>query len=170
MVDTTKNTQIYTTWGRKVAKPVNPNVAGKMVVKAKRPLLVVGSEILDNEQLVEKTIAIAKKGIPVAATGHSITALVDKDLDAKYINIHSLGHYLGDKKWTGLDGQGTYDTILFLGHKKYYLNQVLSGFKNFTDLKTIAVERYFMQNATLSFGNLKPEVHLEALDEFIENL
>ena len=171
MVDTTKNTLIYTTSGRKVAKPVNPNVAGKLMSKAKRPLLVVGAEILNGDHhLVEKTIAIAKKGIPVAATGHSITALIDKDIDAKYINIHSLGHFLGDEKWSGLDGQGPYDTILFLGHKKYYLDQVLSGLKNFTDLKTVAIERHFMQNATLSFGNLKPEVHLEALDEFIENL
>lgn len=170
MVDTTKNTQIYATWGRKVAKPVNPNVAGKMITKAKRPLMVVGSEILKDEKLVEKTIAIAKKGVPVAATGHSITALVDKDIGAKYINVHSLGHFLGDKNWSGLDGQGPYDTILFIGHKKYYLNQVLAGIKNFTDLKTIAIERNFMQNATLSFGNLKPEVYLEALDEFIDNL
>ncbi len=170
MVDTTKNTQIYTTWGRKVAKPVNPNVAAKIITKAKRPLLVVGSEILKDELLIEKTIAIAKTGVPVAATGHSITALVDRDIGAKYINVHSLGTFLGDKNWTGLDGQGSYDTILFIGHKKYYLNQVLSGLKNFTDLKTICIERHFMQNASLSFGNLKPEVHLEALDEFIGHL
>lgn len=170
MVDTTKNTQIYSTWGRKMAKPVNPDVAGKMLSKAKRPLLVVGSEIVDNEQLIEKTVAIAKKGIPVAATGHSIAALVNRDIGAKYVNVHALGHFLGDKKWTGLDGQGPYDTVVFLGHKKYYLDQVLSGVKNFTDLKSIAIERHYMQNATLSFGNLKPEVHLEALDELIQNL
>ncbi|WMW22636.1 CO dehydrogenase/acetyl-CoA synthase complex subunit epsilon [Methanolobus mangrovi] len=170
MVDTTKNTLIYSTYGRKMAKPVNPNVAGKMLSKAKRPLLVVGSEIVDNEQLIEKVVAIAKKGIPVAATGHSITALVNKDIGAKYINVHSLGHFLGDKKWTGLDGQGPYDTVIFIGHKKYYLDQVLSGIKNFTDLKSVAIERHYMQNATLSFGNLKPEVHLEALDELIENI
>ncbi|MDG6244322.1 MAG: CO dehydrogenase/acetyl-CoA synthase complex subunit epsilon [Methanolobus sp.] len=170
MVDTTKNTQIYSTWGRKMAKPVNPNVAGKVISKAKRPLLVVGSEILMDEKLVEKTISIAKKGIPVAATGHSITALMNKGIDAKYINVHSLATFLGDAKWGGLDGQGSYDTILFLGHKKYYLDQVLSGLKNFTDLKTLAIERHFMQNATLSFGNLRPEVHLDALDEFIDNI
>ena len=170
MVDTTKNTQIYATWGRKTAKPVNPNVAGKLISKAKRPLLVVGSEIADNAILAEKTVAIAKKGVPVAATGHSIKVLVDKEIGAKYINVHSLGHFLGDKNWTGLDGQGHYDTILFIGHKKYYLEQVLAGLKNFTDLKTITIERHFIQNATLSFGNLRPEVHIEALDELIENI
>jgi len=170
MVDTTKNTLIYTTWGRKTAKPVNPNVAAKMVSKAKRPLLVVGAEIVGNEQLTEKVIGIGMKGVPIAATGHSITAFKGMDVNAKYINVHALAHYLGDKNWKGLDGQGSYDMIVFLGHKKYYLDQVLSGLKNFTDLKTIAIERHFMQNATLSFGNLKPEVHIEALNEFIENL
>lgn len=170
MVDTTKNTLVYTTWGRKTAKPVNPNVAAKMISKAKRPLLIAGSEIVDNEVLAQKALAIAKKGVPVAATGHSITVFNGSGVCAKYINIHALAHYLGDANWTGLDGQGSYDMILFMGHKPYYLDQVLSGFKNFTDLKTIAIERHFMQNATLSFGNLKPEVHIEALDEFIENL
>lgn len=170
MVDTTKNTMIYTTWGRKTAKPVNPGVAAKMISKAKRPLLIVGAEILKDEKLTQKAIGIGKKGVPVAATGHSITAFHGKDVSAKYFNIHALAHYLGDKNWKGLDGQGSYDMIVFLGHKKYYLDQVLSGFKNFSDIKTIAIERHFMQNATLSFGNLKPEVHLEALDEFIENL
>jgi acetyl-CoA decarbonylase/synthase complex subunit epsilon len=170
MVDTTKNTLMYTTWGTKTAKPVNPNVAAKLISKAKRPLLIIGSEIVGNEQLTEKAIGIGKKGVPIAATGHSITAFNGKDVNAKYINVHALAHYLGDKNWKGLDGQGSYDMIVFLGHKKYYLDQVLSGFKNFSDLKTIAIERHFMQNATLSFGNLKPEVHIEALDEFIENL
>lgn len=170
MVDTTKNTLIYTTWGRKTGKPVNPNVAAKMVSKAKRPLLVAGAEIVDNEQLAQKAIAIAKKGVQVAATGHSITVFHGKEVNAKYINIHALAHYLGDKNWKGFDGQGSYDMIVFLGHKKYYLDQVLSGFKNFSDLKTIAIERHFMQNATVSFGNLRPDVHIEALGEFIENL
>jgi acetyl-CoA decarbonylase/synthase complex subunit epsilon len=170
MVDATKNTLVYTTWGRKTAKPVNPNVAAKMVSKAKRPLLVAGSEIVDNEQLAQRAVAIGKKGVQIAATGHSITVFHGKDVNAKYINIHALAHYLGDKNWKGFDGEGSYDMIVFLGHKKYYLDQVLSGLKNFSDLKTIAIERHFMQNATLSFGNLKPEVHVEALDEFIENL
>jgi acetyl-CoA decarbonylase/synthase complex subunit epsilon len=170
MVDTTKNTLMYTTWGTKTAKPVNPNVAAKLISKAKKPLLVAGAEIVDNEQLAQRAIAIGKKGVQIAATGHAITIFHGKGVNAKYINIHALAHYLGDKNWKGLDGQGSYDMILFLGHKKYYLDQVLSGFKNFSDLKTIAIERHFMQNATLSFGNLRPEVHVEALDEFIENL
>ncbi|MCG7852600.1 MAG: CO dehydrogenase/acetyl-CoA synthase complex subunit epsilon, partial [Methanosarcinaceae archaeon] len=51
MVDTTKNTRIYTTWGTKTAKPVQPKTVAKLITKAKRPLLVVGSLVLDEEIL-----------------------------------------------------------------------------------------------------------------------
>lgn len=170
MADVTKNLKVYTTYGPKNAKPAQPAVVAKMIAKAKRPLLVVGAEILKDEKLA-KAIEIAKKGIPVAATGHTMKGLKGEDgVDAKYINIHFLGAYLCDPNWQGLDGKGPYDLILFLGHKKYYINQVLSGLKNFSGLKTIAIERHFIQNASMSFGNIKPEVHLEALDELIENL
>lgn len=169
MVDTTKNTMIYTTWGAKTATPIQPIVASKLISKAKRPLLIVGSEIMDTE-LIDKAIEMGKKGLHIAATGHSMKAFNDQDLNAKYVNIHFLAHYLGDKNWKGLDGQGTYDLLIFLGHKKYYLNQVLSGIKNFTNYKTIALERHYMQNAEMSFGNLKPADQLTALDEVIANL
>ncbi|RSD33405.1 MAG: acetyl-CoA decarbonylase/synthase complex subunit epsilon, partial [Methanohalophilus sp.] len=32
------------------------------------------------------------------------------------------------------------------------------------------IGKHYTQNATLSFGNVTPEVHLEALDELIDNL
>jgi len=169
MVDTTRNTRIYTTWGTKTAKPVQPKTAAKLISKAKRPLLVVGSEVLDGE-ILRRAISIAKTGIPVAATGHSIKGFVEHDVDAKYVNIHSLGGYLSDQHWTGLDGKGQYDVVIVLAHKKYYINQVLSGLKNFTDIKTISIDKNYLQNATMSFGNLRDEVHLGALDELIENL
>ena len=41
-------------------------------------------------------------------------------------SISPVGFYLTDPDWPGLDGNGNYDTIL-LGHKKYYINQVLSA-------------------------------------------
>ncbi|WP_292487233.1 CO dehydrogenase/acetyl-CoA synthase complex subunit epsilon [Methanohalobium sp.] len=171
MVDAIKNTRVYTTWGTKNAKPVQPKVAAKTISKAKRPLMVVGADLLKNKEVLDRAVTIAKTaGIPVAATGHSIKELVDKGVSAKYINIHSLGLYLCDPNWEGLDGNGCYDMAIILGHKKYYINQVLSGLKNFTNLKTISIDKHYLQNATMSFGNLSDEKHLEALDELIENL
>ena len=169
MVDTTKNTMVYTTWGSRSAKPVQPLVAAKLISKAKRPLLVVGADVIESDVL-SKAITMGKKGIQIAATGHSMQGFKGQGVNAKYINIHFLAHYLGDKNWKGLDGQGSYDLVIFLSHKKYYLDQVLSGLKNFTDIKTLAIDKHYFQNADMSFGNLKPEDHLAALDELISNL
>ncbi|WP_440956513.1 CO dehydrogenase/acetyl-CoA synthase complex subunit epsilon [Methanosarcina sp. Mfa9] len=170
MVDTTKNTKLFTTYGVTTSKATTPEMAAKLIKKAKRPLLVVGTKILDPE-LLDRAVKIAQKAnLPIAATGSSMPGFVGKDVDAKYINLHQLGFYVTDDAWPGLDGNGTYDTLIVLGHIKYYVNQVLSGTKNFSDVKAIAIDRGYIQNATMSFGNLSKADHYAALDELIDNL
>ncbi len=167
MVDTTKNTKLFTSYGVKTSKAITTEVAGKLISKAKRPLLVVGTLSL-NPEVLDRAIQIAKaKNIQIAATGSSMPGFVGKDVNAKYINAHALGFYLTDPNWPGLDGNGTYDTIIFLGFKKYYINQVLSAVKNFSDVKSISISKDYVQNATMSFGNLSKEDHIAALDEVI---
>jgi len=170
MVDTTKNTKLFTTYGVTTAKATTPEVAAKLILKAKRPLLVVGTKVLDPE-LLDRAVKIAQKAnIPIAATGSSMPGFVGKDVKAKYINLHQLGFYVTDSAWAGLDGNGTYDTIIVLGHIKYYINQVLSGTKNFSNVKAISIDRNYIQNATMSFGNLSKADHYAALDELINAL
>jgi acetyl-CoA decarbonylase/synthase complex subunit epsilon len=170
MVDTTKNTKLFTTYGVKTSRAISTEVAAKLISKAKRPLLVVGTLAL-NAEVLDRAVKISKaKNIPIAATGSSMHALVGKDVNAKYINVHQLGFYLTDPNWPGLDGNGNYDTIIFLGFKKYYINQVLSAVKNFSDVKSISIGKDYVQNATMSFGNLSREDHIAALDEIIDLL
>jgi acetyl-CoA decarbonylase/synthase complex subunit epsilon len=170
MVDTTKNTKLFTTYGVKTSRAISTEVASKLISKAKRPLLVVGTLAL-NAEVLDRAVKIAKaKNLPIAATGSSMLALVGKDVNAKYINVHQLGFYLTDPNWPGLDGNGNYDTIIFLGFKKYYINQVLSAVKNFSDVKSISIGKDYVQNATMSFGNLSKEDHIAALDEIIDLL
>jgi acetyl-CoA decarbonylase/synthase complex subunit epsilon len=170
MVDTTKNTKLFTTYGVTTSKATTPEMAAKLISKAKRPLLVVGTKVLDPE-LLDRAVKIAQKAnLPIAATGSSMPGFVGKDVDAKYINLHQLGFYVTDDAWPGLDGNGTYDTLIILGHIKYYVNQVLSGTKNFSNVKAIAIDRGYIQNATMSFGNLSKADHYAVLDELIENL
>jgi acetyl-CoA decarbonylase/synthase complex subunit epsilon len=170
MVDTTKNTKLFTTYGVKTSRAITTEVAAKLISKAKRPLLVVGTLSL-NPAVLDRAIQIAKaKNIQIAATGSSMPGFVGKDVNAKYINVHALGFYLTDPNWPGLDGNGNYDTIILLGFKKYYINQVLSAVKNFSDVKSISIGKDYVQNATMSFGNLSKEDHLAALDEVINLL
>ena len=160
MVDTTKNTKLFTSYGVKTSKAITTEVAAKLISKAKRPLLVVGTGVLDPE-ILDRAVKIAKaKNIPIAATGTSMPGFVDKDVNAKYINLHQLGFYLTDPNWPGLDGNGNYDTIILLGHKKYY----------FSDVKAISIDKNYIQNATMSFGNLSKADHVAALDEVIDLL
>jgi anaerobic carbon-monoxide dehydrogenase, CODH/ACS complex subunit epsilon len=170
MVDTIKNTKLFTTYGVKTSKAITTEVAAKLISKAKKPLLVVGTGVLDPE-ILDRAVKIAKaKNIPIAATGTSMPGFVKKDVKAKYINLHQLGFYLTDPNWPGLEGSGNYDTIILLGHKKYYINQVLSATKNFSDVKAISIDKHYIQNATMSFGNLSREDHIAALDEIIDLL
>ena len=170
MVDTTKNTKLFTTYGVKTSKAITTEVASKLISKAKRPLFVVGTGVLSPE-ILDRAVKIAKaKDIQIAATGSSMPGFVGKDVKAKYINLHQLGFYLTDPNWPGLDGNGNYDTIIILGHKKYYINQVLSATKNFSDVKAISIDKNYIQNATMSFGNLSKADHYAALDEIIDLL
>jgi len=170
MVDTTKNTKLFTSYGVKTSKAITTEVAAKLISKAKRPLLVVGTAAL-NPEVLDRAVKIAQaKNIPIAATGSSMPGFVGKDVNAKYINAHALGFYLTDPNWPGLDGSGNYDTIIFLGFKKYYINQVLSAVKNFSEVKSISIGKDYIQNATMSFGNLSKEDHIAALDEVIDLL
>ena len=170
MVDTTKNTKLFTTYCVKTSKAITTEVAAKLISKAKNPLLVVGTGVLDPD-ILDRAVKIAKaKNIPIAATGTSMPGFVNKDVQAKYINLHQLGFYLTDHNWPGLYGSGTYDTIILLGHKKYYINQVLSATKNFSNVKAISIDKHYIQNATMSFGNLSREDHIAALDEIIDLL
>ena len=155
--------------GPKMAKAVLPQVPGKMLAKAKRPLLIVGSKIHDKDVLA-KAVAIGRAGIPIAAVGNAYTSLGDKGLDVHYANMHALASYLCDPDWRGLDGKGGYDLVVFFGITYYYASQAISALKNFSNIKVISIDKYYHPNADMSFGNLKDDVFLAALDEVIAQI
>ena len=169
MADIKPNTKVYTTYGPTSAKPITPVVAAKMLNKAKRPLLVVGSKIT-KDNLLDKAIALHEAGIPVVATGSAIKAFVDRGVNVAYMNLNAIITYLNDPEWKGLDGEGTYDTVAFLGHIQYYIAQQHSTLKNFSDITTISLEGFYAQNASMSFGHMKEEQHEKYLDEVIANI
>jgi acetyl-CoA decarbonylase/synthase complex subunit epsilon len=171
-IDTTRQAVPFDTGnipGPKTARAVMPAVSGKMLAKAKRPLLIVGSEIGD-EDVLERAVAIGKAGIQIASVGDSYKYLGDKGLDAHYANMHALASYLCDPQWHGLDGKGGYDLVAFFGITYYYASQAISALKNFSKIKVISIDKYYHPNADMSFGNLKKDVFIAALDEVIKEL
>ncbi|CAG1000647.1 MAG: CO dehydrogenase/acetyl-CoA synthase complex subunit epsilon [Candidatus Methanoperedens sp.] len=172
VIDTTRQAVPYQTGnipGPKMAHAVMPAVPGKMLIKAKRPLLIVGSEI-DDEDILARVVMFGKAGIQIASVGDSYKHLSGKGLDAHYINMHALASYLCDPQWPGLDGKGGYDLVVFFGITYYYASQAISALKNFSNLKIISIDKYYHPNADMSFGNLKRDVFIAALDEVIAQL
>ena len=172
IIDTTRQAVPFNTGnipGPKMARAVMPAVPGKMLAKAKRPLLIVGSEIHDKDTLA-KAVAIGRAGIQIAAVGNAFRSIGDKGLDVHYANMHALASYLCDPNWKGLDGKGNYDLVVFFGITYYYASQAISALKNFSNIKVISIDRYYHPNADMSFGNLKDDVFLDALDEVIAQI
>jgi acetyl-CoA decarbonylase/synthase complex subunit epsilon len=172
VIDTTRQAVPFDTGnipGPKMAKAVMPAVPGKMLARAKRALLIVGSEVHDKEVLA-RAVAIGQRGIQIAAVGNSYTSLGDKGLDVHYVNMHALASYLCDPNWKGLDGKGNYDLVVFFGITYYYASQAISALKNFSNIKVISIDKYYHPNADMSFGNLKDDIFIAALDEVIKEL
>lgn len=155
--------------GPKMARAVMPGVAGKMIAKARRPLLIVGSEVHD-EEVLARAVALGGKGIQIAAVGNAYISLGDKGLDVHYMNMHALASYLCDPDWPGLDGKGGYDLVAFFGITYYYASQAISALKNFSKLRVVSIDKYYHPNADMSFGNLRKDVFIAALDEVIGEL
>jgi len=171
-INTTRNAVPFDTGnipGPKMAKAVMPAVSGKMLAKARRPLLIVGSQI-HNKDEIERVITIGSTGIQIAAVGNAYRSLWDKELNVHYENMHALVSYLCDPNWPGFDGKGGYDLVVFFGITYHYASQAISALKNFSNLKVVSVDKYYHPNADMSFGNLKQEIFIAALDDVINQL
>ncbi|HLB71313.1 MAG TPA: CO dehydrogenase/acetyl-CoA synthase complex subunit epsilon [Candidatus Methanoperedens sp.] len=172
IVDTTRQAVPFDTGnipGPKMGRAVLPAVSGKMLAKARRPLLIVGSQVHEPEVLA-RAVALGRTGIQIAAVGNAYKSLGDKGLDVHYENMHALASYLCDPNWKGLDGKGNYDLVMFFGITYYYASQAISALKNFSNIKVISIDKYYHPNADMSFGNLKNDIFLAALDEVIAQL
>ena len=171
-IDTTRQAVPFDTGnipGPKMARPTMPAVSGKMLARAKRPLLIVGSQIHEDD-VVSRAVAMGETGLQIAAVGNAYKSLGDKGLDVHYANMHALASYLCDPEWPGLDGKGGYDLVVFFGITYYYASQAISALKNFSKIRVISIDKYYHPNADMSFGNLKQDVFIAALDEVIAQL
>lgn len=175
-VDTTKNPipfEMAQIPGPEMAKAYPVKVIGAIIKKAKRPLLVVGAELFDDPIMFDKAIEIAKaKNMPIAATAHTIKGFLERGYTTNVyqIGLHPLTNYLRFKDWKGLDGQGQYDVVIFMGIFYKFANAMFSALKHFNrDIKRISIDRYYHVNADMTFGNLAFDSagYHEAIDELI---
>ncbi len=152
-----------------------PKVVASMIKRAKRPLLVVGSESVntktDDGDLVDTAIRLIGK-MTVTATGHLVSEFLKRDIQGVHsIPLMNLGDRLRDPHWGGFDGEGQYDLVVFAGFTYYLEWLVLNGLKSFaSDLRTISLNQHYQPNAHWSPGTMPEGQWREFLDEIVTTL
>jgi len=149
-----------------------PEVVASMMKKAKRALLAVGSEATDvktkDGDLVDYAIRLSRlRNTTVVATGHLVKEFRKRGAeDVHSMPFTNLGDRLRDRDWKGLDGEGPYDLVLFVGFPYYIEWLLLSGLKSFAaDLKTISLDNVYQPHANWSMGSMAEAAWREALDK-----
>jgi acetyl-CoA decarbonylase/synthase complex subunit epsilon len=156
---------------------LKPEVVVALMKRAKRPILIVGHQAIedysDDVKMIDYAIRISKAaGIPLVATAHLVAEFIKKGFQpAAWMPAMDIGNRLKDPSWKGLDGKGPYDLALFMGLPYYMEFVILAGLKHFsTNLKTISLDRYYNPHALWSFPNLKVKDWNESLEIMVNKL
>ncbi|MFH1179299.1 MAG: CO dehydrogenase/acetyl-CoA synthase complex subunit epsilon [Candidatus Bathyarchaeota archaeon] len=155
----------------------NGDVAANMISKAKRPLLVVGSEstqmVTRDGDFIDSSIrAMKNPKLSVVATAHYVSEFRKRSVDkANSMPLFVLGKHLSDPDWKGFDGKGQYDLVIFAGFP-YYMEWLLeSGLKNFAmKLRTVSLDRTYQPNAQWSLGWMPVPDWQESIEKIISRL
>jgi acetyl-CoA decarbonylase/synthase complex subunit epsilon len=155
------------------ATVMTPKTVVNILKHAKRPILIVESNALkaiDEKSPIDFAVEFAKKTkMPVVAAAHTMKGFLERDFKpAAIMGVADITNRIIDPDWKGLDGNGGYDVIFYLGGLYYFQTQILSSIKHgATSLKAISLDRFFDPNATFSFGNLTADEWKAALDEIL---
>jgi len=160
-------------FGPKTAMVSKGEVIGRLIKSAKKPLLIVGAKILDEQiggkPLLGYIVEFSKAtDIPVVATAHTLKYLVESGLkDTLSMGVVEVTDRLRDPNWS-LDGKGPHDLVVLVGITYQLQSQMLSTLKNFaTHVNTISLDRYYTPNADWSFPNLDEKGWAEELNKIM---
>ncbi|MBO8183714.1 MAG: CO dehydrogenase/acetyl-CoA synthase complex subunit epsilon [Archaeoglobus sp.] len=151
-----------------------PTAIASMIKRAKNPVLITGGNLLKEPKLVEFAVKFHEKGIPIIATGGSSKPLLEKGIKplAKTYTLHQVTQYMLDSEWSGFDGNGGYDVVIYMGFLPYYLSRMLSALKHFSKITTISIDEFYQPHAKVSFTNLTKdkELYYSMIEEVLSNL
>ena len=155
----------------KKANPIQkPEIAVALIKKAARPLLAVGSNVVDRfmegKPAIDFIIDLAKaSNVQVVATAHIVSEFLKRGYTpAGFMSAMDIGNRLVDPTWQGLDDEGHPDLAMFVGLPYYMEALILSGLKHFApNLKTMTLDNMYHPHANWSFPNA-------SLEEWANNL
>ncbi len=162
---------------KKASLIVKPDIADAMILRARRPIMIVGHGILEYEvegsRLIDCLINLARKGsIPVVVTASTNKEfLARKFTPAAVMPAVDIANRLTDLKWKGLDGKESYDLAIFVGLPYSMEWTILSGLKHFAPaVKTMTLDCVYQPNASWSFPNSTIKEWATSLRAIVENL
>lgn len=156
--------------GPKMAKPVTADAAARIIRQASCPALAIGARITEHELLLDVVERLSRAGVAVIATAHAIKYTSERGIPAHKVGVVEATNLLTKEDWQGFDGKGKPDLLIVFAINLDLENQTFQTLKNFSDVKTLSIDRYFMVNATYSFPNLTEEAWLEQLEELCRRL
>ena len=141
-----------------------------LIKRAKRPILVVGSNAVERELegklLIDYIIEFAKASkIPIVATAHIIKEFLKRGFKpAGFMSAMDIGNRLVDPEWNGIDGKGPHDLALFVALPYYMESLILSGLMHFAPkLRTVTIDNTYHPHASWSFPNAGVKIWVENL-------
>jgi acetyl-CoA decarbonylase/synthase complex subunit epsilon len=150
-----------------------------LILKAKRPLLVLGPLLpewsLDSKLAIEYALEIAKAAnIPICATATIKGKMVELGTkpDSVYDAVEIVNH-LKDPGWHGVKREGNHDLVIFFGIRSDLEEQCLSVLKHFAfdHLRSMTLDKYYFPHANYSLPNFRKESQWKAfLESLIDNL
>lgn len=160
-------------YGRKTATVIKPEAAGKLIITAKNPLMIVGAEAarteIEGKLLIDYAVEIAKlTNIPIIATAHTLNEFLKRGVDAVSMGITEVFYRLS----SGLRIlEKEPDLVAIIGVKYYLLSQLLSSIKHFNPkIRTLSLDPYYQPNASMSFPNLPLSTYKKYLDIMIHTI
>lgn len=155
--------------GETRARVADAAMASEAIRRAENPLLVVGPEILDAEDLLDLAVQISRvREIPMVATAHTSSKLVQKGMIPRIMQIVDLTNRIKDG-W-GVNGR-EHDLIIFFGTVYNITSQCLSTIKHFAPhIKTMSLCGYYHPNADYSLPTMGRDRLAKTIQEIVERL
>ncbi len=147
---------------------MRPDVAARIMLKAERPILVVGGKIASHGGApLRAAIRMAEAlKMPIIATAHS-SKFLDEEGFTNYVEMGlvELTNAASSDDWKGIAGYGRPDLVIAFRAHLDLLNAIFQSLKSFSDIHTLGIDRYFMINASFSLPSLDAPLWLQALEE-----
>ena len=153
----------------------DPHTMANMIKKASKPLLVIGAESI-NRTIGKRSYAefltelAAKANCEVITTTSAYKFLSEKGKvrNGTVMSLINITNRLRDENWLNVSGKGKkYDLVIFGGFLVYYVSQSLSTLKNYSEYRTMILDRYHHPNARYSLPNLEKEEWENYLEEVL---